>query len=307
MSETIIRTEQLSKWFGEVIALNDIAVDVPAGVTGLLGPNGAGKSTFLKLATGLVKPSRGQIRLLGQNPWNNPRLMSRIGLAPEHDTFYDRMTGLEFLTLIARLNGMPHSQAVRRANEVLGQVGLPGAGNRKVGAYSKGMKQRIKIAQALSHDPEILFLDEPLTGTDPVGRREMIDFVKALGKRGKSILVSSHVLYEIESMTTDILLIAKGRIVAEGNVHHIRELIDEHPHNVRLEVDRPRELAQQFLSIPGVVTVKLPKEGILEVETRKPEEFYARAGSILQKDGHNVVSMSSPDDNLEAVFKYLVG
>lgn len=307
MTETMLRTHELSKWFGQVIALNDVTVDVPTGITGLLGPNGAGKSTFMKLATGLIKPSRGRIELIGHDPWNNPALLARIGLAPEHDTFYDRLTGLEFLKLVGRLNGLTSAAADRRARDMLANVGLADAVNRRVGAYSKGMKQRVKIAQALLHDPEILFLDEPLTGTDPVGRREMIAFVRDLGKQGKSILVSSHVLHEIEAMTNEILLIAKGRIVAEGNVHRIRELIDEHPHHIRIEVDRPHDLGQLLLRLPGVVSLKIPSAQFLEVETRKPEEFYARLTPILAKETFKVLSMTSPDDNLQAVFRYLVG
>lgn len=307
MTETILHTENLSKWFGQVIALNDVTVEVPRGITGLLGPNGAGKSTFLKLATGLIHPSRGAMRVLGQDPWNNPWLMSRVGLAPEHDTFYDRLTGLEFIMLVARLNGLSRGRARSRATEILDQVGLADALHRRVGGYSKGMKQRAKIAQALVQDPEVLFLDEPLTGTDPVGRRQMIEFVRGLGKKGKSILVSSHVLYEIEAMTNNILLIARGRILAEGNIHEIRDLIDEHPHNVRLEVDRPRELAQQLVGLPGVVSVHIVDEAHVEAQTRKPDEFYSRIPNVLKAGRFNAVSMTSPDDNLQAVFKYLVG
>jgi ABC-2 type transport system ATP-binding protein len=307
VTEVVLRAESLSKWYGQVIGLNDVTVEIPSGITGLLGPNGAGKSTFLKLATGLIRPSRGRLGVLGQDPWNNPRLLRRIGLAPEHDTFYDRMTGLQFVMFLARLHGMRPTQAERAARNVLEQVGLKDAMNRRVGAYSKGMKQRAKIAQALVHDPEVLFLDEPLTGTDPVGRREMIQFVRQLGKSGKSILVSSHVLYEIEAMTRNILLIARGRILAEGQIQQIRALIDEHPHNVRIEVDRPRELAQEVAALPGVVTLRLPADGVLEVETRRPEDFYARVTPLLLKGRYRVVSMTSPDDNLQAVFKYLVG
>jgi ABC-2 type transport system ATP-binding protein len=307
VTETILRAEGLSKWYGQVIGLNDVSVDVPKGITGLLGPNGAGKSTFLKLCTGLIRPSRGNIRVLGHDPWNNPLLLRRIGLAPEHDTFYDRMTGLEFVTLLARMSGMRPLQADKAARHALDQVGLGPHIGRRVGTYSKGMKQRAKIAQALVHDPELLFLDEPLTGTDPVGRREMIDFVRQLAKSGKSVVVSSHVLYEIEAMTRNILLIAKGRILAEGNIHQIRELIDEHPHNVRIEVDRPRDLAREVAALPGVVTIRIPTETHMEVETRKPEEFYQRITPTLLKGRYRVTSMSSPDDNLQAVFKYLVG
>lgn len=307
MSAAVLETRELSKWYGQVIGLNDVTVEVPRGITGLLGPNGAGKSTFLKLATGLIRPSRGEIRVLDHEPWNNPDLMARVGLAPEHDTFYDRMTGLEFVTFFARLAGRPAAEAERAARATLERVGLADAMHRRVGAYSKGMRQRAKIAQALVHDPEVLFLDEPLTGTDPIGRRDLIEFIRGLGKAGKSVIVSSHVLHEIEAMTTNILVIHRGRILAEGDIHHIRGLIDEHPHHVRIEVDRPRQLAQQLALVPGVVALRIPDDRTVEVETRTPEEFYKRIAGMLQKDRFRVVSLSSPDDNLQAVFRYLVG
>ena len=279
---------------------------MPRGVTGLLGPNGAGKSTFLKLCTGLVKASKGTVSVLGQDPWNNPTFLRRVGLAPEHDAFYENLSGLAFVTLLARMQGLSRFNAERRAKDVLEQVRLTPHIKRRVATYSKGMRQRVKIAQAIVHDPELLFLDEPLTGTDPVGRREMIDFIKGLAKQGKSILVSSHVLYEVEAMTPNILLIHRGRVIAEGDIHEVRALIDDHPHNVRVEVDRPRELAAHLVGLPGVVTVRVPDDSHVEAETRKPDEFYQRLQEVLQRERHNVVSLTSPDDNLESVFRYLV-
>ena len=304
--DAVVYAKDLSKWYGDVIGLNDVTLEVPRGVTGLLGPNGAGKSTFLKLCTGLVRASKGSIRVLGEDPWNNPQFLRRIGLAPEHDAFYENLTGLQFVTLLARMQGFSRHKAERRAHDALEQVRLTPNIHRRVATYSKGMRQRVKIAQAIVHDPELLFLDEPLTGTDPVGRREMIDFIKALAKQGKSIVVSSHVLYEVEAMTPNILLIHRGRVIAEGDIHQIRELIDEHPHNIRIEVDRPRELASRLLSLPGVVTVRVPDERHVEAETRKPDDFYQHALALFQRERFNIVSLTSPDDNLESVFRYLV-
>src|SRR5687767_14801382 len=172
------------------------------------------------------------------------------------------------------MQGHPRYKSERMARDALEQVKLTPHIHRRIATYSKGMRQRTKIAQALVHDPELLMLDEPLTGTDPVGRREMIDFIKGLAKAGKSVLVSSHVLYEVEAMTTNILLIHKGRVLAEGNIHQIRDLIDEHPHNVRIEVDRPRELAQRLVGLPNVVTVRVPDGKFVEAETRQPDAFY---------------------------------
>jgi ABC-2 type transport system ATP-binding protein len=303
----VIYAAGLSKWYGQVIGLNDVTLEVPRGITGLLGPNGAGKSTFLKLCTGLIRPSQGTIRILGEDPWNNPALQRRLGLAPEHDTFYEHLTGLKFVTLLLKISGHPGFRAERLARDALEQVKLTPHIHRRIATYSKGMRQRVKIAQAIAHNPDCLLLDEPLTGTDPVGRREMIDFIRGLGKQGKSVIVSSHVLYEVEAITNNILLIHKGRVIAEGNIHQIRELIDEHPHNVRIEVDRPRELGQAVIGLPHVVNVHFPSPNMVEVQTRRPDEFYPRVNELLLKGKFNVVGMSSPDDNLQAVFKYLVG
>jgi ABC-2 type transport system ATP-binding protein len=303
---SVVSANDVSKWYGQVIGLNDVSLEIPPGITGLLGPNGAGKSTFLKLATGLIRPSKGSLTVLGQDPWNNPRLLRRVGLAPEHDSFYENMTGLQFVRLLARVSGMGRAKAEKRSREVLEQVKLTPNMNRRIATYSKGMRQRVKVAQAIVHDPELLFLDEPLTGTDPMGRREMIDFIKGLAKSGKSVLVSSHVLYEVEAMTSNILLIHRGRVLAEGNIHQIRELIDEHPHNVRIEADRPRELAQRLVALPGVVSVKMPSDTLVEAETRQPDAFYQSLQEVLAQGQFKVVSVSSPDDNLESVFRYLV-
>ncbi len=203
--------------------LNDVTVTVPPGITGLLGPNGAGKSTFMKLITGQLKPSKGQVRVLGEPIWGNPALYTRIGFCPEQDAFYDRMTGLEWVMALVRLNGMAEEAARAAATRALQAVDLLDAAGRKIGAYSKGMRQRVKLAQAIVHDPELLILDEPLSGMDPIMRRRTIRMIKDWARAGKSILVSSHILHEIEAMTSNILLINNGRILAEGNVHQIRE------------------------------------------------------------------------------------
>jgi ABC-2 type transport system ATP-binding protein len=228
----LIQADHVSKWYGQVIGLNDVTVAVPQGITGLLGPNGAGKSTFMKLITGQLKPSKGALTVLGEPIWGNPALYFRIGFCPEQDAFYERMTGLEWVTALVRLNGYDEAQAGAAAKTALERVDLMSAADKKIGAYSKGMRQRVKLAQALVHDPGLLILDEPLTGMDPIMRRKTIRLIKDWARAGKSILVSSHILHEIEAMTSNILLINNGRILAEGNVHQIRDLIDEHPHTV---------------------------------------------------------------------------
>ena len=302
----IVSADHLSKWYGQVIGLNDVSVSVPPGITGLLGPNGAGKSTFLKLVTGQLTPSKGSIAVLGEPIWNNPAIYFRIGFCPEQDAFYDRMTGLEWVTALVRLNGVSDDEAGALARRALGAVELTDVANKKIGAYSKGMRQRIKLAQALAHDPEFLILDEPLSGMDPLARRKTIRLVKEWARAGKSILVSSHILHEIESMTANILLINQGRILAEGNVHQIRDLIDENPHTVYIKADEPRLLAREFLAQDDVLSLKFEQDAVV-VQTGRPDAFYARLTDLAAAGSFGAIhEVTSPDDNLQAVFKYLV-
>ena len=302
----LVVADHLSKWYGQVIGLNDVSVSIPPGITGLLGPNGAGKSTLLKLLTGQLKPSKGSITVLGEPVWGNPRIFFRIGFCPEQDAFYDRMTGLEWVSGLVRLNGFDEQASVAAARAALERVDLMDAANKKIGGYSKGMRQRVKLAQALAHDPELLILDEPLSGMDPIARRRTIRLIKEWAREGRSILVSSHILHEIEAMTSSILLINTGRILAEGDVHQIRELIDEHPHTVHVRAERPRDLARDFLTRDDVLSLKL-EQGAIVVETSKPDSFY-RYLTELAADGRagEITEVTSPDDNLQAVFKFLV-
>ena len=302
----IVTAEHLSKWYGQVIGLNDVNVTVPKGITGLLGPNGAGKSTFMKLITGQLKPSKGSVRVLGEEIWGNPGLYFRIGFCPEQDAFYERMTGLQWVTALVRLNGLGEKEADEAARVALDRVDLLSAADKKIGAYSKGMRQRVKLAQALVHDPELLILDEPLSGMDPIMRRKTIRLIKDWARAGKSILVSSHILHEIEAMTSNILLIHNGRILAEGNVHQIRDLIDTHPHTVYIKANDPRALARQFLADDNVLSLKFDP-GALIIQTARPEAFYARLTELAASgEAGPVDEVTSPDDNLQAVFQYLV-
>jgi ABC-2 type transport system ATP-binding protein len=294
-----------SRWYGPVIALNDVTIDIPAGVTGLLGPNGAGKSTFLKLAAGQLRPSQGEVRLLGRRSWGSPELFHRVGLCPETDAFWERLTGLEFLTALLRFTGYDEGECRRRAENALHQVELLDAKDRKVGGYSKGMRQRIKLAQSIAHDPDVLLLDEPVAGMDPVNRRRVIDLVRRLGREGKTVLVSSHILHEVEAMTRRVLLIHNGRILAEGDVREIRDLLDEHPHTVSLRAREPRRLAESIVAWPTVISVSFGPEGEwLTVQTGRPDEFYGALPPVALEAG--VTEMFSPDEDLESVFRYLV-
>ncbi|MEX0643218.1 MAG: ABC transporter ATP-binding protein [Pirellulales bacterium] len=303
----ILAFQDVSKWYGNVIGINKLTVHIGPGVTGLLGPNGAGKSTLLQLATGQLRPSQGSVRVLGQQVWNNAALNRSIGLCPEQDAFYEWMTGQDFVVTCARLSGLSRAAARTAAERTIESVGMGPHQKRAIRGYSKGMRQRIKLAQALVHHPRVLFLDEPLTGTDPVARRDLMDIILRLGREGTSVIVSSHVLYEVQSLTPNIVLLSRGGLVAEGHVRQIRDLIDKHPHHIRLVCDEYRRLAARIVAWDGVEGVRmLPEQNGVLVETRSPDAFYSQLPALSLEAGLAIKSVYSDDDNLEAVFKYLV-
>lgn len=307
-NDAIVQTENLSKWYGEVMGVNDVTLTIHPGITGLLGPNGAGKTSLLKLMTGQLKPNKGDITVLNQPVWNNYLLTQRVGYCPDIELAYQFMTGFEFITFFATLSGFETTEAESRCLKVLETVDMLSAKDKPIASYSKGMRQRIKLAQALVHEPELLFLDEPLTGLDPIGRRHVMNLLLELAQQGISMVVSSHILYEIEAVTETILLIHQGRILAEGTISDIRELIDEHPHKVFLNADEPRRLAQVCLPFEDILSVTFGDHaGDVIIETAKPDAFYDRLPQILIANELNVSQLYSPDDNLSAVFKYLVG
>ncbi|MGE0455152.1 MAG: ABC transporter ATP-binding protein [Vicinamibacteria bacterium] len=288
-----------------MIALNDVSASVEPGVTGLLGPNGAGKSTFLKLAAGQLAPSQGSVSLLGRPAWGSPEVFHKVALCPEADAFWDGLTGWQFVHSLLRLTGFDDAECRRRTEAALDKVALLPARDRKIGGYSKGMRQRVKLAQALAHDPEVLLLDEPLTGMDPVNRRHIADLVKDLGRQGKTVLVSSHVLYEVEAMTRRVLLIHNGRILAEGDVREIRELMDRHPHTVAVRAKDPRAVARAVVGQPHLISLAFGAEGEwLTVQTARPDEMYEALLEVADPAG--VSEVFSPDEDLASVFKYLV-
>jgi ABC-2 type transport system ATP-binding protein len=304
----VVRTEHLSRWYGQVMGLSDVSVEIGPGITALLGPNGAGKSTLLWLLTGQIRPSEGKALVYGEEPWRNPALFRRVGFCPETDGFYANLSALEFVTILARMDGMRKGEAKDKAARALDTLGMTPFMNRRIYTYSKGMRQRTKLAQALVHDPTLLILDEPLSGLDPVGRRDMLQLIRSLGESGKNVLVSSHVLHEVEIVTSRILLMNRGHILAEGDVHEIRSLIDRHPHHIRIGCDRPRELAAKLLGWDDVVSVTVEPDGSgLTVETTRPDAFYSRLPGALVEGRFDVRDVESQDDDLAAVFRYLVG
>jgi len=304
----VIETEKLSKWYGNVLGLSDVTIQIEPGITGLLGPNGAGKSTFLKLITGQIKPNIGTVRLLSQKVRNNYPFLSKIGFCPEQDAFYDEMTGWEFITGLLSLYGISFDEVRSRAGKALEIVELTRDKDRVIRSYSRGMRQRLKIAQAIAHDPEIIILDEPLNGLDPLGRRKIIQLIKEYKKEGRTIIVSSHVLPEIEAMTKKIVLIHQGKIFAQGDIHYIRDMIESHPHMISIQCSDPREVAAQFIKEDFVLNIHFgPSPDSLIVETNNRDQLFGLLPKLFVEKKIEVHAITSPDDNLQAVFDYLIG
>jgi len=297
----------VSRWYGEVVALNKVSLEIGAGITGLLGPNGAGKSTFMGLCTSQIRPSQGSLRILGERVWCNYRLLRRVGLCPDRENYYEDMTGFEFVYWLTRCVGYRAKAARTAAEESIERVGMTGRMHDRIGTYSRGMRQRVKLAQSFAHNPDVLFLDEPMTGLDPLGRHAIFELIRALGREGKTVIVSSHILYEIERVTSNIVLLHRGRVLAQGDIHQVRELIDAHPHSVSMRCRHARKLAATFVNETHIVSVNFDEDGSgLTITTRDPNAFYERLTALLADGAVDIESVHSPDDNLQAVFEYLV-
>lgn len=304
----MINVERASRWYGQVIGLNDVTCGFTSGLTALLGQNGAGKSTLIKLITGQLKATTGEVKVLGQNPFANVEVLAQIGYCPETDSFYEDMTGTQFVSLMARMARVPVKDAMMKSADAIERVGMTARADTKIAGYSKGMRQRIKLAQALVHDPKILILDEPLNGLDPLGRREISDLLKHFAATGRCVVISSHILHEVEQMTNHIVLLHRGRLMAMGDIKEIRSLIDRHPHRVHIEMENPRGFAQKLLGLPSVLSIAFDKRDSnrLELETATPDEFYTSLSELVLHTRVELKEFSSPDNNLEAVFNYLV-
>lgn len=303
----VISAAGLSKYYGNILGLNEVTLDIEPGITGLLGPNGAGKSTFMKLITGQLKPNIGTVTVRGRRVWNDPEIFRDIGFCPEPDAFYEDITGAEFLRGLLRLHGYSRPEAAERAARALDVVDLAGAQDRLIRGYSRGMRQRIKLAQAVAHDPDILILDEPLSGLDPLGKRKLIRLIKGFRDQGRTVLVSSHVLPEIEALTSRIVLIHQGKILAQGDIPFIRDLIESHPHQISVRSSDPRALAARFVGDRSIQKMTFGADGrTLVVETHKRDQFFGRLTGAVLETGIEVDEISSPDDNLQSVFEYLV-
>ena len=300
--EPSIEVDAVSKWYGSVVAVNDITFDIFPGITGILGPNGAGKTTLLHMIAGLAKPSEGEVWVLGQPTRSNPELYRRIGVMPEHDALYPFMTGREFVELAARLQGVAGEEAV---DEAVRSVDLVDAQDRPVGTYSRGMRQRIRLAATLVHRPDVLVLDEPLNGTDPRQRLEFSDLVERLAAEGKTILISSHILEEVELLAQRILLVVSGKLAAAGDFRAIREKLDERPFKVRIAASKQREMAAALIGVEGVLSVTVNEDAI-DVLTMNIGELEAAVARLARDIDSRLYRVEPLDDSLESVFSYVV-
>ena len=305
-TDAVLVCDSVTRWYGQVIGVNSVSCTIRPGVTGLLGLNGAGKSTLFKLMAGQLKPSKGRVLLLGHDLSHDLGLYRWIGFCPEQDALYEQMSGREMLVYLLRLHGFDLAEAKRRAAAALERTHLTQDADRPVGGYSKGMRQKIKLAQAMAHDPHVIFLDEPFNGMDPVSRHESMALIRELGKEGKCVLVSSHILHEVEQMTSTILLIQNGRILAEGNVSDIRDLVERHPHRIAIECGDARALAAILIGADHVLGVRVEGPTRLVVESNHPRRFFSWLPQIALEGGVPVQGYTTEDDNLKSLFEYLV-
>ena len=299
-----ITVKGVSKWFGSVVAVNDVSLEVYPGITGLLGPNGAGKTTLLHMMAGLARVSEGEVTMLGEPVRDNPELYRRVGVMSEHDAMYDFYTGREFVRFSAQLQGL--SQVDDAVNRAIDAVNLVDVQDRSVGTYSRGMRQRIRLAATLVHDPEILILDEPLNGTDPRQRIEFQDLLQVLSNEGRTILISSHILEEVETLASSILLMVSGKLAAAGDYRAIRAKLDERPYRVRIVCGEPRVMAAALIKVDEVESVAVDPDGSLIVLSKNVTALQRLVPRLAQQENVRLLRVEPLDDSLESVFSYLV-
>jgi ABC-2 type transport system ATP-binding protein len=303
-AEPRVVADGVSKWFGPLVAVSDVSIDVGPGVTALLGPNGAGKSTMLRMLCGLARPSKGSVRVLGGDPRLEIGIARQIGLVPQQENVFEPLTGLEFVTLSARLQAVP--DAAGAAASALETVALDPSDRRRLPTYSKGMRQRVKVAQAIVHDPTVLILDEPLTGLDPRQRAELVTLFRRLGSEGRCVIVSSHVLDEVQRIGSEVLVMSQGRLAAAGNFHQLRALMDDRPMRVRVRTDRPRELGSALLAAGAAVGVRLDGENALELDTADARALAHALAPLARDRQARLFEVRTLDADLEGVFRYVV-
>ena len=304
MTAPVIRVHDVSRWFGAVVAVSEISFDIGPGITGLLGPNGAGKTTLLRMMTGLADTSSGSVTMFGEPVRNNPPLYRRIGVMSEHETVYGFMTGREFVKMMGRLRGVTDLDAA--ADRAIGLVDLADAQHRRMDTYSRGMRQRMRLAGTLVHDPEVLILDEPLNGADPRQRVHFQHLLRQLAEGGRTIVLSSHILEEVEQLAETVLLIVNGKLAASGGFRAIRAALDQRPYHVRVVCDAPRKLASQVVNLPTVDAVHVDPDGALVVLSRNVRDVQVELPRLARAQQVRLLRVEPLDDSLESVFGYLV-
>ncbi|HSZ59938.1 MAG TPA: ABC transporter ATP-binding protein [Tepidisphaeraceae bacterium] len=307
MSDGRIIFDNVSRFYGEVLGVNRVTLSIPRGITSLVGPNGSGKTTLMNLTSGLVRPTRGEVRVLGILPTEPEELFRVLGYSTQFDSFVKGLTGFQFVYSFLRLFGYSSARCRELATKAIDLVRMGDAAGRKVAGYSKGMRQRIKLAQAISHDPQVLVLDEPLNGLDPLVRAETISLFRQFAAQGRHVIVSSHVLHEVDLISDQVILLSNGYVVAEGQIHGVRSEIEEHPMQILIRCDQPGALAAQVFAEDHVVEARVVDDGSgLLVKTRDPDRFY-RALNRIVLSGIRIEGVAPTDDNVNSVYEYLIG
>jgi len=299
--------EDVSKFYGEILGVNRVNLSIPPGVTSLVGPNGSGKTTLMNLMTGLVRPSRGRIRVLGLDPTEPEKLFKVLGYSTQFDSFPKGLSGFQFVYSYLRLAGSDAQTAEQLAWSAIQRVNLTEAAHRNVAGYSKGMRQRIRLAQALCHNPKVLVLDEPMNGLDPLARAEMIALFRAAAADGCYVIISSHILHEVDALSDQVILLSNGYVVAEGTIHSVRDEIREHPAQILIRCDRPRDLASKMMESEYTIEVRIHNDehGLL-IKTKDADRFYL-AMNHLALNGVEIESVAPADDDVNSVYEYLIG
>lgn len=300
--------EDVSKFYGEVLGVNRVNLSLPPGVTSLVGPNGSGKTTLMNLMTGLVRPTQGRISVLGMTPDDPEEFFRHVGYCTQFDSFPKGVTGYEFIHQYLRLRGLSAKQAHQLTVEAIDRTGMGAAAHRRVGGYSKGMRQRIRLAQAIAHHPTVLVLDEPLNGLDPMARAESIALFEALGREGLHVIISSHVLHEVDKISDQVVLMSFGYVIAEGQIHGVRSEVKEHPMQILVRCTAPGLLASRLFSQDHVVEAKLNQDGRgVLVRTRDAEQFYLLLNRIIVEEQIDLQAVAPADDDVNSVYQYLIG
>ena len=308
MSNDRITFDNVSKFYGEVLGVNRVHLSIPTGITSLVGPNGSGKSTLMNLMTGLLQPSQGAIRVLGISPNAPQRMFLKVGYCTQYDTFPKGMSGRQFIYSYLRVFGHSHTRASDLTEQALERVALVDAADRRVAGYSKGMRQRIKLAQAIANEPRVLILDEPLNGLDPMARAEMIGLFQELAGEGYHVIISSHILHEVDLISDQVILLNEGYVVAEGDIRGVRSEMASHPLQILVRCDRPAILAARVFEQDGVVEVKIhdDRQGLL-VRTKDADGFYLALNKVVLENDLRIEAVTPADEDVQAVYEYLIG